>query len=110
MTYIRPKLESTQLDASPSSNITSGTANDTGITITKTPTANSAILVLVNGARTKVQNGSSDSDSPFFFGPDSSTIRTLATIQAQDKLFFDRVNAGYDLETSDIISLIYTTD
>ena len=109
MTYIRSKIESSQLDESPLG-ITSGTAEDTGITIAKTPTPGSAVMVLVNGARTKVRNGSSDSASPFFFGPDATTIRTLSTIQAQDKLYFNHTSAGYDLETDDIISLVYTTD
>ena len=100
-------LEYSELDQSLSGLTSPITATgDTGLTIAKTPAQNSAVVVMINGLQTKVGDGTKV--APLFFSADSGTsARNIKDIQSGDSLYFDATEAGYSLDSNDIISVVY---
>jgi hypothetical protein len=65
-------------------------------------TPKSIVRVLVNGVEVNVGAG-----LDCVFSPDGSTLRAQGTEQLGDFLYWDTVNAPYQLETTDEIDFIY---
>lgn len=85
---------------------TSGDFQPTGVTITNTPQG--YVDVKLNGKSYSVGNGIKTKDC--YFSPDGGiTARTIATIVAGDELIWNGTIAVSDLDTQDIISLMYNT-
>lgn len=81
--------------------------HDTGGDITYTPAGNCDVEVLVNGIEEEISYG--DKTGIFYFSGDGgSTARAKADIVANDSLYFSPSNAGYEIETTDEITLIYS--
>lgn len=96
-------LETADLDRAATSAVSSGTGT-TGLTISYTPAANSAVMVHINGVQTKLGTTTSD---PVFFSDGSGGARALKDIVAGDALHFNFTAAGYALDTNDVISMSY---
>lgn len=77
----------------------------TGLTITSTPAGDSLVMVLVNGIKVELGDGSKTSDC-YFSGDSGSTARSIADIASGDELYWNGVIA-YTLETSDVVDFIY---
>ena len=87
---------------------TAGNDVDSTITIAATPVGDRYIQVFVNGLKVEVGDALKTKDC--FFSVTASTpftARALSAIVAGDKLIWNGVVAGYDLETDDAIDLDY---
>jgi len=82
---------------------TVGNNSATGLTIEHTPFADSKVTLKINGI--EVSYGMS---KDFYFSNDGGlTARAMADIEAGDELYWNGINAGYDLEPSDDIDIDY---
>jgi len=79
---------------------------DTTLSITGTPLG--MVEVFVNGVAYILGDGVKTKDF-YFTGDAGSTARAISAIVATDELYFNPTVAGFDLETSDRISLVYET-
>ena len=86
---------------------TSGNYSATGITITYTPFADSAVDVLVNGLGLSEANGNRDGGAVYFSNDGGATAKTNANIEAGDELYWNGEIAGFELTTDDVIDIIY---
>jgi phage-related tail fiber protein len=75
-------------------------------TISKTPALNSAVMVDVNGLECVLGDGVKTGEC-FFSSDLGVTAKTLANIVYGDKLYWVGSVAGYQLATTDKISIIY---
>jgi len=73
--------------------------------IAATPASHAYVEIFVNGAQ---QNLTGDKLGDCYFSADSgTTAKTLATIAAADKLYWNGSIAGYQLAITDKISFVY---
>lgn len=87
---------------------TSGDGVDTTLAITSTPAAKSYVAVMVNGALQVLGDGVKTKDCYFSAtGTSGAAARAIADIIATDELFWNGDIAGFDLATSDSISILY---
>lgn len=85
------------------------TVNDgdsTGATITHTPFSDGDVIVKVNGLEVNLGDGAKD-EACYFSGDAGVTARTIAGIAAGDVLYWMGSIAGYQLDTSDDIDIVY---
>ena len=75
-------------------------------TIAKTPAADSAVQVFVNGVLAKL-TGDKLGDC-YFSGDAGVNARALADIASGDSLRWNGSLAGYELEASDLVTLVYS--
>ena len=87
-------------------NNTSADGDYAGITITYTPYADSNVQVTVNGVGANLGDGVKTKDC-YFSGDNGTTARAIADIEAGDQLHWNGSIAGYELETTDLIDIIY---
>ena len=79
---------------------------DTTLAIAGTPLGQ--VEVFINGVAYIVGDGSKVKDC-YFTGDTGTTARAMTAIVATDELYFNPTIAGFDLETSDRISILYET-
>jgi hypothetical protein len=97
-------------DKSSPSAATSGNDQPTGVTITATPTNDGWVGVYVNVSG-PFELGDADKTKDCYFSPDGgTTVRSIGSIVAGDELIWNGSIAGFDLDTSDEISLIYSLE
>jgi len=101
--------------ASPSG-ATSGNFSNTGQNLTYDPRLGSDILVFVNGVQVRVANSVAEaqgSDAECYFATtgdtDGSQAIAIANVEAGHELYWKGTNAGYQLDTSDVIKFSYLT-
>ena len=87
-------------------NNTSADGDYAGITITYTPYSDSNVQVTVNGVGANLGDGVKTKDC-YFSGDGGTTARAIADIAAGDGLYWNGSVAGYELETTDLIDIIY---
>jgi hypothetical protein len=88
----------------------------TGLTITGSPALAGDIQVIVNGLKVVLGNGNRLNLGSFannvecYFSLDGgATALTIATVTAGATLYWNAVNAGYDLAVTDSVDMIYET-
>ena len=81
---------------------------DTGLTLVSDPPANCRIDVFVNGELLEVGNGNKNKNF-YLSGDNGTTARSFATTTTGDKLFFNAVVTGWNLEITDKISIHYNS-
>lgn len=85
---------------------TTGNAQTTGVSIAKDVAADSGVMVFVNGVAAHL---SGDKLADCYFSSDSgATARTLTSIAKDDVLYWNGTIAGFDLETTDLITVTYS--
>ena len=88
---------------------TSATSNDgdtTGATITYTPFSDSAVIVKINGLQTNLGDGAKD-QACYFSADGGVTAKSSIDIAAGDTLYWMGSLAGYELDATDEIDLVY---
>lgn len=95
-----PRLETTVLEAAVAA------TSSTGISITRTPAADQAPILFVNGVKV-ILGISTDPAADAFFKTSAGVARaSLADITATDVLWWS--SSSYDLEADDVLELSYT--
>lgn len=89
-----------------SPSVTSGDGSTTGLTITATPAGDGYVEVMVNHASYEVGDGVKTKDS-YFSSDGGVTAKGIAAITAGDTLYWDGVVTGFDLATTDLVSMMY---
>ena len=85
---------------------TAGDGSPTGVNISNTPSSDGLVAVFINGNLVAVGDGVKTETT--YFSPDGgTTARLVGDIILGDELIWNGVVATYDLDTSDIISLVY---
>lgn len=84
-------------------NSTSGTGQDSGITITHTPTGH--VCVLADGVQQELGDGVDTKDC--YFESPGGDPRLIADIVAGDSLIWNGETAGFDLSPAIRIDLLY---
>lgn len=87
-------------------NNTSADGDYAGITITYTPYSDSNVQVTVNGVGANLGDGVKTKDC-YFSGDNGTTARAIADITAGDKLYWNGSIAGFELEDTDLVDIIY---
>lgn len=85
---------------------TSGDGSATGIYITYTPWQDSIVQVRVNGIDVNLGNGSK-TKSCYFSHDGGINARLIKDIQAGDQLYWNASIAGYELDDSDDVDVMY---
>jgi hypothetical protein len=93
-------------DLDKTSYVTLADGDSTGVSITYTPFSNSPVDVTINGLSANVGDG--DTSRPCYFSNDGgNTPRLVSNIEAGDTLYWNGSVAGFELEETDEIDLIY---
>ena len=87
-------------------NVTANDEDSTGGTITYTPFADSDVVVKVNGLSIDIGDGNKG-EACYFSADGGTTPKAIADIEAGDTLYWMGSVAGYQLESSDEIDLLY---
>jgi hypothetical protein len=87
-------------------NNTSQDGDAAGITITYTPYEDSNVLVEVNGLGANLGDGVKTKDC-YFSGDGGATARPIKDIEAGDGLYWNGSIAGFELEDTDLVDIIY---
>ena len=87
-------------------NNTTADGDYTGITITYTPYSDSNVQVTVNGLGANLGDGVKTKDC-YFSGDNGTTARAIADITAGDQLHWNGSIAGFELEDTDLVDIIY---
>jgi hypothetical protein len=83
----------------------------TGYTVSRDPVGSGKILLLVNGIAQRLGNGTSVGCDAFFcIGAGNQSPLLLSQVQATHALYWNTSVAGFALEGSDYIDLIYQTN
>lgn len=86
--------------------VTSADGDATGVFITYTPFQDSNVQILINGVNVNLGDGAKN--QPCYFSADGGTnARAIADIAAGDQLYWNGSIAGYELDGTDEIDLIY---
>lgn len=87
-------------------NNTSADGDYAGIKITYTPYNDSNVQVTVNGIGVNIGDGVKTKDC-YFSNDNGTTARAIADIEAGDQLHWNASIAGYQLEDTDLVDIIY---
>ena len=81
----------------------------TGLMIGQTPVGGGYVGMSVNGLEVFLANGGDGRDTSdcYFSGDNGLTARAMAAIVAGDRLYWNNVNAGYPLDTGDLVDFYY---
>lgn len=85
---------------------TSADGDTTGIQITYTPFSDGAVSVTVNGLGANIGDGAKD-EPCYFSSDDGTTAKEIANISASDTLYWNGSIAGFELDATDEIDIIY---
>jgi hypothetical protein len=99
----------TPLDKNVQPAATSGDAQDTTANITGTPQSDSYVAVLVNGVQVYLADDNTERATAdcYFSADGGTTARAIEDIAAADSLYWNGAQAGYDLDTNDVLDLNY---
>ena len=93
-------------DLNQTPNVTTADGDDTGVVITHTPFSDSNVQILVNGLNVNLGDGAKN--QPCYFSVDGgTTARAIADIEGGDSLYWNGSIAGYELDGTDDIDVIY---
>jgi len=93
-------------DLNQTPNVTTADGDDSGVVITHTPFSDSNVQILVNGVNVNLGDGAKD--QPCYFSVDGgTTARAIADIEGGDSLYWNGSIAGYELDGTDEIDVIY---
>jgi len=92
------------LDQIPSETTFDGAA--TGVFISHTPFADSMVQVTVNGLASNIGDGTTNA-SCYFSVDGGTTARSMSDIESGDQLYWNGSIAGYELDSGDLIDIIY---
>lgn len=87
-------------------NVTTQDGDDSGATITYTPFNDSNVQILINGLNVNLGDGTKN-QACYFSVDGGTTARAIADIEAGDVLYWNGSIAGYELDGSDEIDIIY---
>lgn len=87
--------------------LTSGNNSLTGITLSNTPSQNSRIQIFVNGQLQKIGNGTFSSVDCYFSNDGGLSALLFTSIVSGNILYWNGSSAGFELDTSDEIDIIY---
>lgn len=76
------------------------------IALSLDPALRGYVDVLVNGQSVELGDGTKNADC-YFSGDSGSTARSFSDVQSGDVLYWNGVNAGYNLDASDIVEFHY---
>lgn len=93
-------------DLNQTPNATTADGDDTGVVITYTPFSDSNVQILVNGLNVNLGDGVKT--QPCYFSVDGgTTARAIADVEGGDSLYWNGSIAGYELDGTDEIDVIY---
>jgi len=96
----------TDSDLNQTPSVTTSDGDATGVFITYTPFQDSNVQILVNGVNVNLGDGAKN--QPCYFSADGGTnARAIADITAGDQLYWNGSIAGYELDGTDEIDVIY---
>lgn len=102
------QLQSAIMHSDTLSGSLSSSSGNTGFTIARDPVAGGKILLLVNGIAQRIGNGTTlGCDAHFQRG---ASVLTLDQLVAGDQLYWNSSTAGFVLEGTDYIDLVYQTN
>lgn len=87
-------------------NNTSADGDYAGVAITYTPFNDSNVQITVNGLAANLGDGVKTKDA-FFSNDGGTTAKSIADIEAGDELYWNGSIAGFELEDTDLIDIIY---
>ena len=93
-------------DLNQTPNVTTADGDDSGIVITHTPFSDSNVQILVNGVNVNLGDGAKN-QACYFSVDGGTTARAIADIEGGDSLYWNGSIAGYELDGSDEIDVIY---
>ena len=85
---------------------TSGDNETTSLALTNTPFNGGAVIVLVNGWKARLGDGVLTRDC-YFSADGGTSAKAFSALVATDVLYWNGVIAGFDLEASDRVDLLY---
>ena len=88
---------------------TVGDNYNTGVRLSGTPVTSSYVGVEINGLGVNVGDGITTRDCYFSSNGTAGGVRTFSTVTTGDYLVWNTVIAGYDLDNTDIITILYNT-
>lgn len=97
---------STRADYNQTASVTLNDGDTTGATITYTPFSDSAVIVKINGLQTNLGDGAKD-QACYFSADGGVTAKSSIDIAAGDTLYWMGSLAGYELDATDEIDLVY---
>ena len=97
---------STRADYNQTASVTSSDGDTTGATITYTPFSDGAVIVKINGLQTNLGDGAKD-QACYFSADGGVTAKSSIDIAAGDTLYWMGSLAGYELDATDEIDLVY---
>jgi hypothetical protein len=87
--------------------VTSGDEDTTGVTISATPAGDGWVGVIVNTAGPYELGDAVKTKTCYFSDDGGTTAKSIGAVASGDTLFWNGTITGFDLDTSDEISLIY---
>lgn len=87
-------------------NVTSSDGDATGVFITHTPFGDGLVQVTVNGLSSNIGDGVTTL-SCYFSADGGTTARNIADIEGGDQLYWNGSIAGYELDGTDLVDVIY---
>jgi len=93
-------------DLNQTPNVTTADGDDSGVVITHTPFSDGNVQILVNGVNVNLGDGAKD-QACYFSVDGGTTARAIADIEGGDLLYWNGSIAGYELDGTDEIDVIY---
>lgn len=75
--------------------------------IVQTPAADGLVVIFLNGVAQRLGNGTRSGCDCYFSADSGTTARVIPNIQAGDFLYWVGSTAGFELETTDLLSFDY---
>ena len=89
------------------STLTSGDYSSTGITLSNTPSQYSRVQLFVNGQLQKLGNGTFSNVDCYFSNDGGLSALSFTGLNFGDSLYWNGVSAGFELDATDEIDIIY---
>lgn len=93
-------------DKNQTSLVTEGNGSATGILISYTPFADGDVTVRINGIEVNLGNGTKTEDC-YFSADGGTTAKLIANIEAGDELYWNGLNAEFELDGADDVDITY---
>jgi len=89
------------------STLTSGNNSTTGITLSNTPSQYSRVQLFVNGQLQKIGDGTFSNVDCYFSNDGGLSALSFTSLVSGNVLYWNGVSAGFELDTTDEIDIIY---